>query len=124
MGRATPDPSRQSERDLDRSLRAAIEGRRVVTFTLDGRHRVAEPHDYGIVEGQRRLFFYQVGGESRSGRGFGWRWAALAKMSDLQLRDERFAGSRPAPSGKHQRWDEIIASVSVRPTRGGEAGPE
>jgi hypothetical protein len=100
--------------DTDRLLRDAIAQRRLVAFSLDGCRRVAEPHDYGIVDGQARLFFYQVGGESRSGKPLGWRWGAIAKISELTLLAEGFAGSRPVPSGRHQRWDTLFASVSDR----------
>jgi hypothetical protein len=86
----------------------------LVSFVLDGRLRVAEPHDYGVIAGVRRLFFYQVGGESRSSGPMGWRWGELSRISAMKLLDDTFAGSRPAPSGRHQRWDAIIASVSVR----------
>jgi hypothetical protein len=105
--------------DADTVLRAAIAGRRLVSFVLDGCPRIAEPHDYGLVAGVSRLFFYQVGGESRSGRPVGWRWGQLSKMSALKILDETFPGSRPTPSGRHQHWDKIIASVSVRAPRGG-----
>jgi hypothetical protein len=100
--------------DEDAVLLTAIADKQLVSFVLDGRLRIAEPHDYGIIAGVHRLFFFQVGGESRSGRPMGWRWGELSKMSAIQLLDRTFAGSRPTPSGRHQRWDEIIASVSVR----------
>ena len=100
---------------VDQLLRAAIASRRLVTFTLDGCRRTAEPHDYGIVDGVPRLFFYQIRGESRSGRPIGWRWGTLSKISELQILDERFAGPRPAPSGRHIDWDMLIATVSPRP---------
>jgi hypothetical protein len=28
--------------------------------------------------------------------------------------DERFAGTRVAPTGKHKKWDRLYASVSTR----------
>src|SRR5688572_26490488 len=90
----------------------AIANRRLVTFTLDGRRRIAEPHDFGIIDGQARLFFYQVGGESRSGRPIGWRWAVLDKVAGLRMLDRTFAGTRAAPSGRHVRWDVLVATVS------------
>lgn len=99
---------------FDATLRAAIRERRVVTFTLNGRHRVAEPHDYGIINGKPKLFCYQIGGESGSSPPTGWRWAELAKMADLRVLDRHFDGPRPAPSGQHVRWNEIFASVSSR----------
>jgi len=104
------------DRGLDLLLRKAIAEKRLIAFTLDGRHRVAEPHDYGVIDGELRLFFYQVGGESRSGRPLGWRWARLDRMSALRLLDERFPGTRPAPSGRHIHWERVIASVSIRMT--------
>jgi hypothetical protein len=99
----------------DQLLRVAIAERRLVAFNLDGLPRIAEPHDYGIVAGVRRLFFFQVGGESRSGRPVGWRWAALSKIADLRILRDSFPGSRPAPSGRHIHWDSLIATVSGRP---------
>jgi hypothetical protein len=61
--------------NLDQLLRTAIHAKRLVTFALDGTRRVGEPHDYGIINGVPKLFFWQTGGESRSGRPVGWRWA-------------------------------------------------
>jgi hypothetical protein len=97
---------------VDQLLRTAIREKRLVAFVLDGYERIAEPHDYGIVNATVRLFFYQVGGASRSGRPIGWRWAELSKISELKVLDRRFAGPRPAPSGRHVRWELLYASVS------------
>ncbi len=109
---AAVDPGGETER----ALCAAIDGQHLVRFVLAGRERIAEPHDYGVIDGRRRLFFYQVGGASRSGQALGWRWAEFDQIAALQILEQRFAGSRPAPSGRHQRWDRIIASVSRLPT--------
>jgi len=98
----------------DQLLRDAIGTRRLVSFTLHGRRRIGEPHDYGIIDGVRRLFFYQVGGESRSGRPYGWRWGDVSNISDLKILGERFSGPRPARSGRHVRWDVLVATVSPR----------
>src|SRR2546428_11313187 len=99
----------------DQLLCTAIAERRLVTFTLDGFPRIAEPHDYGIIDGIARLFFYQIGGESRSGRPIGWRWGVLSRISKLNILRDSFPGPRPAPSGRHIHWDMLIASVSPRP---------
>jgi hypothetical protein len=98
----------------DQLLCGAIAERRLVTFFLDGFRRVAEPHDFGIIDGVARLFFYQVGGESRSGRPVGWRWAVLPRISGLQILGETFSGPRPVSSGRHIHWDTLIATVSPR----------
>jgi hypothetical protein len=99
----------------DRLLCAASAERRLVAFELDGLRRIAEPHDYGIIGGVARLFFYQVGGASRSGRPIGWRWGALLRLSNLRILPESFPGPRPVPSGRHIHWDTLIATVSPRP---------
>jgi len=44
-----------------------------------------------------RLFFYQTGGESRSGKPVGWRWAVPSKIS---------------PRERHVKWGVLFASVS------------
>lgn len=99
---------------LHQALCEAIARKRLVSFTLDGRPRVAEPHDYGIIGGEARLFFYQVGGESRSRAPVGWRWGALDKIAELRVLERTFPGTRPARSGRHVHWDVLIASVSPR----------
>lgn len=99
---------------VDSLLRTAIAGKRLVSFTLNGRPRVGEPHDYGVIKGVRTLFFYQTGGESSSGPPRGWRHAAIGKISQLRLLDEQFSGPRPSPSGRHIQWDELFATVSPR----------
>jgi hypothetical protein len=98
---------------VDQQLRQAIADRRLIAFRYDGCDRVGEPHDYGIANGEQRLFYFQVGGSSKSGgRLPDWRWAVVSKIEELRLLDERFAGARPAPSGRHQKWERLIASVS------------
>lgn len=100
--------------DVDELLKTAIRELRLVAFTLDQCPRLAEPHDYGLIDGEPRLFFYQVGGESRSGRPLGWRWAVLSKISQLRVLDQHFGGTRPVPSGRHVKWDTLFATVSPR----------
>ena len=98
---------------IDSKLRFAIAGKRMVTFQADGCLRKAEPHDYGLFKGAARLFYYQVGGESRTGKLPGWRWARIEKIKDLSITDEPFAGPRPV-SGRHVAWEKLFASVSKR----------
>jgi hypothetical protein len=99
----------------------AIAERRLIGFWYDGHPRVAEPHDFGVIDGETKLFFYQVDGTSRSGRPLGWRWAVTARISGLRLLDDRFPGPRATPSGRHQRWDVLYASVSRPPTARADA---
>ena len=99
---------------VDETIRAAIAGRRLVAFEFHGCPRIGEPHDYGVIKGVPTLFFYQVGGKSRSGKPVGWRRAVIAEISELRILERGFAGSRPASSGEHTKWDQLIATVSPR----------
>ena len=100
----------------------AITRKRLVTFLLDGRRRVAEPHDLGVIDGEVRLFVYQVGGESRSRPPVGWRWGALSRISELRVLDQTFPGTRPTATGRHVRWDVLLATVSPRTPEETSAG--
>ena len=106
--------------NVDKAIRTAIADKRLVSFELDGLPRVGEPHDYGISNGVPQLFFYQVGGKSSSGAPVGWRTAVLSKVSGMTILERQFAGSRPAPSGRHKKWDKLIASVSSRESEDGD----
>jgi len=99
------------DREIDRGLRAAIAAKRLITFSYQGRPRTAEPHDYGINKGKVRLFCYQVGGESRSGKLPDWRLLEVPDIAGLQVTDESFPGPRVV-SGSHIDWEQLFASVS------------
>ena len=108
--------------DTERVICEAISARRIISFTSKGRPRLAEPHDFGVVDGERRLFYYQVGGASNSSPPVGWRWAKPPEMLDLRMLDRHFPGPRPVPSGRRHRWARLLASVSRRTAHDG-AGP-
>jgi len=97
---------------VHRTLCAAIGERRLLAFSSKNHGRIAEPHDYGVKDGVRKLFYYQVGGASSSGRPLGWRWAEPAEMTGVKVLEKHFAGARPAPSGRRVKWDKLFASVS------------
>jgi hypothetical protein len=98
--------------EIEKAICAAISQQRMISFVLNDHPRIGEPHDMGIIKGQRRLFFYQTAGGSRSGGPMSWRWVELAKISELAVLDRHFDGPRPPPSGRHHHWDHLIASVS------------
>jgi len=98
-------------KEVDRALRAAIADRRVVNFSYQGRPRKAEPHDYGISKDKARLFCFQVGGESRSGKLPDWRLFDVADISGLEITSESFPGPRTV-TGQHIEWQTLFASVS------------
>jgi hypothetical protein len=101
--------------EADRIIRTAIAGLRLIRFQLGGLQRIAEPHDYGIMHGSLRVFVYQVGGRSRSGRLPDWRLVTVAEASHFELLETTFAGRHQARTGKHQHWDRLFASVSRSP---------
>jgi hypothetical protein len=89
---------------------AAIHQKQLLSFSLDGKARIAEPHDYGIQNGKVRLLVFQIGGAS-SGPLPGWRWIEIPRMSETELLTQTFVGNRIAPSGNHQKWDILFARV-------------
>jgi hypothetical protein len=96
---------------FDEIILEAIHEKRLLRFVFGGKERIAEPHDYGIKQGVVRLFCYQVGGKSSSGRLPAWRWIEVAKMSNLEILDKTFPGSRGDSSKQHHRWDKVFARV-------------
>jgi heavy metal sensor kinase len=98
------------ESKVDELLRTAIQHKRMVRFRYENRDRILEPHDYGVQKGCVRLLGYQVGGSS-SGTLPNWRWIDVDGISDLELLGRTFKGGRPAPSGKHHKWDQLFIRV-------------
>lgn len=97
--------------EVDRLLREAIAGRRLIKFMLDGITRVAEPHDYGTLKGLDRVLVYQVGGGSRSGGLPDWRLVTIDKMSRLEVLDRTFVAPRETLSKRRHHWERLFASV-------------
>ena len=52
---------------MDDELRRAIGSKRLIRVTYKSRTRVAEPHDYGLLNGTVKLLVYQVSGANRTG---------------------------------------------------------
>lgn len=102
----TPRP----KADIDLLIRQAIEQRLLLWLRYKGRERIVEPHDYGIHNGLAKLLAYQIGGSS-SQKLPNWRWIETGLISDIRLLPETFPGGRPAPSGKHHRWEKLFLRV-------------
>jgi len=95
----------------DNLVRTAIENRQLIEFNYDSLHRIAEPHVYGIKDGEHEILVYQVAGQSSSGNLPNWRRMKLNKISGMIISVQHFAGPRSYPSGKHSSFDEILAVV-------------
>jgi predicted DNA-binding transcriptional regulator YafY len=89
----------------------AIHEKRLLRFSYHDKPRIVEPQDYGIQKGIVNLFTYQTAGESSSSRLPDWRKFAVQGMSDVELLDQNFPGSRSVPSQRHQEWDVLFARV-------------
>lgn len=50
---------------VDELLRTAIQQKRLLQVTYQGKPRIIEPHDYGVHNGTVKLLGYQLSGASR-----------------------------------------------------------
>jgi hypothetical protein len=103
--------SRHSISSVDHVLREAIASKRLIQFDYEDYPRIAEPHDYGVISGEKQLLVYQIGGESRSGNLPDWRLVRVAAMKRVRILSKTFPGGRSIPSGKHKKWDLLLARV-------------
>jgi hypothetical protein len=98
---------------IDARLRQAIASKRLVEILYNGRRRVAEPHDYGRLNGVDRLLVYQLEADSSVGRNaIGWRLFNVAKIESLLILNAAFKGSRREFDQQHHSWDTVYARVS------------
>jgi hypothetical protein len=81
---------------------------------INGKDRIAEPHDHGILNGSVQLLNWQVAG--RSGRPLlNWLLTKVDEITDLELLDQTFPRGRPTPTGKHIEWDVLF--IRVKPAK-------
>lgn len=91
----------------------AIAYKRLVGVAYQGRLRVAEPHDYGVMKGKPRLLVYQLHAEkaARGKPSKGWRLLDVAKIEACEVLEQTFAGSRGRQHQRHVAWDVVFARV-------------
>jgi hypothetical protein len=89
-----------------------IKNKRLIQFEYQNYHRIAEPHDYGVLKGIEQVLVYQLGGESKSKRLPDWRFIRVAGIKRLRVLKESFPGGRTVPSGQHKKWDQLFIRVS------------
>jgi len=61
---AGPSPMPMPDPKLDQLLRTAIEHTRLLRLRYQTRHRIVEPHDYGVHKGVTKLLIRQIRGPS------------------------------------------------------------
>lgn len=99
-----------SDPPINALLWKAIKEKRLLRLLYKDKERIIEPHDYGIHKGVVKLFGYQIAGAS-SQKLPNWRWMEEDQISDMQVLNRTFAGSRQSDSGKHHAWDKIFIRV-------------
>lgn len=105
-------PAGKMPTSIHRQLCLAITEKRLIELTYQGLRRIAEPHDYGIINGVEQLLMYQVAGESRSTKLPDWRLVHVLEIKQLQVLGKQFPGGRTVPSNRHKRWDRLYARVT------------
>jgi hypothetical protein len=90
--------------------RTAIENTHMIRFTYQGKDRMVEPHDHGILNGSVRLLSWQEAGSSSRPLS-NWLLTKVDEITDLVSLDQTFPGGRPTVSGKHIRWDVLFIRV-------------
>lgn len=98
---------------LPAKLRFAIAHKRLLGLEYNARLRVAEPHDFGAMNGTAKLLVYQllVDGDAAGNRAQGWRLLDVRKIGACKVLEQAFAGSRGDARQQHMRWDAVFARV-------------
>ena len=63
MDNELPKQTSRTQTSVHDLLCLAIDNKRLIEFEYQGRLRIAEPHDYGIINNTKKLLIYQVRGE-------------------------------------------------------------
>jgi hypothetical protein len=97
---------------LDERIRRAIAEKRLLEIRYKNAVRLAEPHDYGVIDGTERLLLFQLHGPD-SGQGVvGWRLLDVVKIESCVVTDQTFAGSRGQSQQQLYQWATLYARVT------------
>ena len=97
---------------LDERIRRAIAEKRLLEIRYKKAVRLAEPHDYGVIDGTERLLIFQLRGPDSSKGAVGWRLLDLFKIESCAVTDQTFAGSRGQSHQQHYQWEMLYARVT------------
>jgi hypothetical protein len=92
---------------LDERIRRAIAEKRLLEIRYKRAVRLAEPHDYGVIDGTERLLIFQLHGPD-SGKGA----VDVVKIESCVVTDQTFAGSRGQSHQQHYQWETLYAGVT------------
>ncbi|MCC7125527.1 MAG: hypothetical protein IT178_11815 [Acidobacteria bacterium] len=96
---------------LDVRIRRAIAEKRLLEIRYKNAVRLAEPHDYGVIDGRERLLVFQLRGPDSGKGAVGWRLLDVDKIERCVVTDQTFAGSRGQAHQRHYQWDTLHARV-------------
>jgi hypothetical protein len=96
---------------LGSCIRRAIAEKRLLELRYKRAVRLAEPHDYGIIDGTGRLLIFQLRGPDSGKGAVGWRLLDVAKIESCVITDQPFAGSRGQSHQQHYQWETLYARV-------------
>ena len=96
---------------LDERIRRAIAEKRLLEIRYKRAVRLAEPHDYGVIDGTERLLIFQLRGPDSGKRAVGWRLLDVVKIESCVVTDQTFAGSRGQSHQQHYQWERLYARV-------------
>ena len=97
---------------LDERIRRAIAGKWLLEIRYKRAVRLAEPHDYGVIDGTERLLCFQLHGPDSGNGAVGWRLLDVAKIESCVVTDQTFAGSRGQSHQQHYQWETLYARVT------------
>jgi hypothetical protein len=97
---------------LDERIRRAIGEKRLLEIRYKRAVRIAEPHDYGVIDGTERLLIFQLHGPDSGKAAVGWRLLDVVKIESCVVTDKTFAGSRGQSRQHHYQWETLYARVT------------
>jgi hypothetical protein len=96
---------------VDERIRRAIAEKRLLELRYKRAVRLAEPHDYGVLDGTERLLVFQLRGPNSGKGAVGWRLLDIVKIEACVVTDQIFTGSRGQSHQQHYEWETLYARV-------------
>lgn len=97
---------------VDARIRRAIAEKRLLELRYKSAERLAEPHDYGVIDGIERLLVFQLRGPDSGKGATGWRLLEVVQIEDCTVTEQTFGGSRGQSHQQHYKWDTLYARVT------------
>jgi len=102
----------ESLESVDGSIRYAIAEKQLLQIRYKKAVRLAEPHDYGVIDGTERLLIFQLHGPDSGKGAVGWRLLDIVKIESCVVTDQTFPGSRGQLHRQHYQWETLYARVT------------